>query len=94
MYSPILSFGTCTPGVSINTICAVSSVIIPFILNLVVCGLGVVIATLKPTILFTNVDLPAFGLPTTVIYPDLNIIYSSTPILYQKMNYFTMKSMF
>src|SRR5208282_1137145 len=47
----------------------------------VVCGLGDTIATLRPTSVFTSVDLPAFGRPTIATNPDLKAM---TQELYAK----------
>ena len=43
----------------------------PLITSLVVCGLKETMDTLLPTRLFTKVDLPTLGLPTTQTNPDL-----------------------
>ena len=45
--------------------CPLLSVYIPLILFLVVCGVGDVIETFIPVIVFTSVDFPADGLPIT-----------------------------
>src|SRR5271163_627685 len=57
------------PGVSINRICASSSLRIPRIRRRVVCGRGVTIATLCPTIRLTSVDLPTLVRPPTATNP-------------------------
>ncbi len=70
--SPNLCFGLWIPGVSINTICAWSSVYTPWILFLVVCGLSLIIAIFWPITRFKKVDFPTFGLPIIETKPDLN----------------------
>src|SRR5271170_6193714 len=47
----------------------------------VVCGFGETIETLRPTSVFTSVDLPAFGRPTIATNPDLKAM---TQELYAK----------
>src|ERR1700720_1146989 len=59
----------CRPGVSISKICASGSLRIPRIRRRVVCGRGVTIATLCPTIRFTRVDLPTLVRPPTATNP-------------------------
>src|ERR1700732_2532086 len=59
------------PGVSMRTTCASSRLRMPWMRLRVVCGVGVPIAALRPTILFTSVDLPAFERPTMATKPDL-----------------------
>src|SRR5580700_10562139 len=59
------------PGVSMRTTCASSRLRMPWMRLRVVCGLGETIATLRPTIVFTSVDLPAFERPTMATKPDL-----------------------
>src|SRR6266478_5199036 len=59
----------CRPGVSISRICASGSLRIPRIRRRVVCGRGVTIATLCPTIRFTIVDLPTLVRPPTATNP-------------------------
>src|SRR5216684_3128181 len=59
----------CSPGVSINRICASGSLRIPRIRRRVVCGRGVTIATLCPTSRFTSVDLPTLVRPATATKP-------------------------
>src|SRR5271165_3664252 len=62
-------FASCKPGVSINRICASSSLRIPRIRRRVVCGRGVTIATLCPTSRFTSVDFPTLVRPATATKP-------------------------
>src|SRR5246127_603200 len=50
-------------------ICAVPSIAIPSSRLLVVCGLGVTIASLRPTSRLSSVDLPAFGAPISATWP-------------------------
>src|ERR1700746_1149809 len=50
-------------------ICAVPSIAIPSSRLLVVCGLGVTIASLRPTSRLSSVDLPAFGAPISATCP-------------------------
>src|ERR1700719_5341385 len=59
----------CRPGVSISRICASGSLRIPRIRRRVVCGRGVTIATLCPTIRLTSVDLPTLVRPPTATNP-------------------------
>src|SRR5579863_703808 len=59
----------CRPGVSISRICASASLRIPRIRRRVVCGRGVTIATLCPTIRLTSVDLPTLVRPPTATNP-------------------------
>ena len=63
--------GKITPGVSLNTIWYLSPLAMPRMRWRVVWALGVVIASLRPTSAFINVDLPALGLPMMLTKPDL-----------------------
>ena len=55
------------------TICAASVLWIPTMRSRVDCGLGLVMLSFCPTMRLRSVDLPAFGLPTTVTIPALLI---------------------
>src|SRR5579871_5303430 len=57
------------PGVSTKIICASVSLRIPITLRRVVCGLGVTIATLCPTMRFTRVDFPTLERPPRTTNP-------------------------
>src|SRR5262249_35203799 len=50
-------------------ICAAPSIVMPSSRVRVVCGLGVTIASLRPTSRLSNVDLPAFGAPISATWP-------------------------
>src|SRR5215470_13943458 len=50
-------------------ICAGPSIAMPSNRVRVVCGLGVTIASLRPTSRFSSVDLPAFGAPISATWP-------------------------
>src|SRR5439155_22625808 len=64
------SRGRCTPGRSTSTSCQSSPLATPRIARRVVCGLSDTIATLRPTIALTSVDLPTFGRPASATKPD------------------------
>src|SRR4051794_16571863 len=63
------SRGRWTPGRSTSTSCASGLVATPRIARRVVCGLSETIATLRPTIALTSVDLPTFGRPASAMKP-------------------------
>ena len=69
---PSALLGRWMPGVSTKTTCAsaASSCSTPRMRWRVVFGRDEVIATLVPTILFTSVDLPTLGRPTTATKPE------------------------
>src|SRR5256884_1944182 len=69
--SPSAVRGRCTPGVSTITAWASGRLSTPRTWVRVVWGLSDTIETLVPTILFTRVDLPTLGRPTSVTKPDL-----------------------
>src|SRR5262245_44023260 len=50
-------------------ICALPSIAMPSSRVRVVCGLGVTIASLRPTKPLSRVDLPAFGAPISATWP-------------------------
>src|SRR5215813_3314070 len=50
-------------------ICATPSIVMPSSRVRVVCGLGVTIASLRPTSRLSSVDLPAFGAPISATWP-------------------------
>src|SRR5271157_837428 len=70
--------GLCTPGVSIRMICPAgrfpffSTLTMPWIRFLVVCGLRVTIASFSPTSAFSRVDFPALGRPIIETNPERN----------------------
>ena len=72
------SRGRCTPGRSVSTSCTSSRVATPRIARRVVWGLSETIATLRPTIALTSVDLPTFGRPASATKPD-RVPSSATP---------------
>src|SRR4029077_8370623 len=72
----------CKPGVSISRICASGSLRIPRIRRRVVCGCGVTIATLCPTIRFTSVDLPTLVRPPTATNPARCSAIALTALLF------------
>src|SRR4051794_19776096 len=70
MRSVSASRGRCTPGRSTSTSCHSGVVATPRIARRVVWGLSETIATLRPTIALTSVDLPTFGRPASATKPD------------------------
>src|SRR5450631_48728 len=68
--SPSNVRGLCSPGVSITISCASARCTMPRTACRVVCGRSLVIATFCPTSALSNVDLPAFGRPTTQAKPE------------------------
>src|ERR671924_1376239 len=64
------SRGRWTPGRSQKTIWTSSRVATPRIARRVVCGLSETIATLRPTIPLTRVDLPTLGRPASATKPE------------------------
>src|ERR671932_894072 len=48
--------------------------------RLVVCGLSETIATFPPTSMFTSVDLPTFGRPTTATKPLLRPFWTGSSV--------------
>src|SRR4029077_2433663 len=75
----------CRPGVSISRICASGSLRIPRIRRRVVCGRGVTIATLCPTIRFTIVDLPTLVRPPTATNPARCSPIALTALLFEQV---------
>ena len=68
--SPSAERGLCSPGVSTKTACIPGRWSTARTALLVVTGRGEVIVTFVPTMVFTRVDLPTFGLPTTATNPE------------------------
>src|SRR6516164_10024056 len=63
-------------------ICAGPSIAIPSSRVRVVCGLGVTIASLRPTRRLSSVDLPAFGAPISATWPHrVGVAWSSSTVL-------------
>src|SRR3954465_11334062 len=69
MRSVSASRGRWTPGRSTSTSCVSRSVATPRMARRVVWGLSETIATLRPTMPFTSVDLPTFGRPASATKP-------------------------
>src|SRR5260370_41249304 len=83
----------CRPGVSISRICASGSLRIPRIRRRVVCGRGVTIATLCPTIRFTSVDLPTLVRPPTATNPARCSAIALTALLFDLIERETRRSL-
>src|SRR5690606_38043211 len=62
--------GLWMPGVSTNTICTSGRVSTPWMRWRVVCGLSETIATFRPRMRLSSVDLPTFGRPTIDTNPE------------------------